>query len=139
MRLRFLGKATQGGGSPTLFATDRASYVVQGWKVTGASESVEIPHRLLSHLEPGTCLGVLLADTGKGSFTLSGRPVTDSEALSYMDIPGRQPGVAPAMARTRARCYDHRKGCGTHSNCLDSARRLYKMGIVDGASQHRSR
>jgi hypothetical protein len=30
MRLTFLGKDTQGGGSPTLFATDRQTYVVQG-------------------------------------------------------------------------------------------------------------
>ena len=90
MRLRFLGKATQGGGSPTLFPSDRATYVVQGWRVTGASDKVEIPHRLLAHLEPGTCLGVLLEDTGSGSFLLSGQAVTDSEALSYMNVPGHR-------------------------------------------------
>lgn len=38
MRLRFLGKATQGGGSPALYATDRNTYVVQGWKVQGQTE-----------------------------------------------------------------------------------------------------
>lgn len=65
MRLTFLGKATQGGGSPTLFATDRNSYVVQGWKVAGKYDSVEIPQRLLAHLEPGTYLGALLSDTGR--------------------------------------------------------------------------
>ncbi|WP_369371606.1 hypothetical protein AB1046_23060 [Promicromonospora sp. Populi] len=42
MRARFLGKDPQSGkdGSPTLFATDRedrASYLVQGWRVTDAS------------------------------------------------------------------------------------------------------
>jgi hypothetical protein len=46
MRLRFLGKETQGGGSPTLYVTDRNTYVVQGWKVEGHNDSVEIPHRL---------------------------------------------------------------------------------------------
>lgn len=90
MQLRFLGKTTQGGGSPTLFATDRDTYVVQGWKVTGQRDSVEIPQRLLAYLEPGTYLGTLLADTGRGSFTLSGASVTDTEVLSQMDIPGHE-------------------------------------------------
>ena len=67
MRLRFLGKSTQGGGSPTLYATDRNTYVVQGYKVEGHGDSVEIPHRLLQHVEPGTYLGALMADTGRGS------------------------------------------------------------------------
>ncbi len=49
MRLRFLGRATQGGGSPTLFTTDRNTYVVQGWKVPEQPASVEIPQRLLAH------------------------------------------------------------------------------------------
>jgi hypothetical protein len=90
MRLRFLGKATQGGGSPTLYATDRNTYVVQGWKVKVQDDSVEIPHRLLQHIESGTYLGALMADTGRGSFVLSGQPVTDAEALSQMDIPGHE-------------------------------------------------
>lgn len=86
MRLAFLGKVTQGGGSPALFATDRDTYVVQGWKVPGRSDSVEIPHRLLAYVEAGTYVGAGMFDTGHGSFTLSGDPVTDEEALSYMDI-----------------------------------------------------
>lgn len=90
MRLTFCGKETQGGGSPTLFATDRCTYVVQGWKVTGQQDSVEIPHRLLTHLQPGTSLGAVLHDTGRGSVIVSGAPVTDSEALSQMDIPGHE-------------------------------------------------
>jgi hypothetical protein len=93
MQLTFLGKATQGGGSPTLYATDRGTYVVQGWKVAGVGDSVEIPQRLLAYLEPGTYLGALLTDTGRGSFTLSGRPVTDALALSQMDIPGHESAV----------------------------------------------
>src|SRR3954451_9382273 len=90
MRLTFLGKATQGGGSPMLFATERNTYVVQGWKVTDASDSVEIPHRLLAHVEAGTYVGARMVDTGRGSFTLLGKPVTDEEALSLMDIPGHE-------------------------------------------------
>jgi hypothetical protein len=90
MRLTFLGKATQGGGSPTLFVTDQGTYVVQGWKVPGHSTSVEIPHRLLVHVQADTYVGAHMADTGRGTFTLSGEPVTDTEALSQMDIPGHE-------------------------------------------------
>jgi len=99
MRLTFLGKETQGGGSPTLFATDRDTYVVQGWKVSGQSASVEIPRRLLAHLEPGTRLGLALLDTGRGSSILSGAPVTDVEALSQMNIPGHETCVEIAKAK----------------------------------------
>lgn len=90
MQLTFLGKETQGGGSPTLFLTDRGTYVVQGWKVGDDRTRVEIPHRLLGHVEQGKCLGAHLADTGHGSFILTGEPVTDAEALAQMDIPGHE-------------------------------------------------
>jgi hypothetical protein len=33
MTLRFLGKVTESGNSPTLYATDQDTYVVQGWVV----------------------------------------------------------------------------------------------------------
>jgi hypothetical protein len=33
MELRFLGKVTESGNSPTLYATDQDSYVIQGWVV----------------------------------------------------------------------------------------------------------
>jgi hypothetical protein len=33
MRLRFLGSTSNNGGSPTLYDTDRDTYLVQGWKV----------------------------------------------------------------------------------------------------------
>lgn len=99
MRLTFLGKATQGGGSPTLFATDRYTYVVQGWKVKPHWDSVEIPKRLLRHLVPGTCLDAVLHDTGRDSFIVSGVPVTDEEALSQMDIPGHETCVEVPQAK----------------------------------------
>jgi len=96
MQLTFLGKETQGGGSPTLFTTDRDTYVVQGWKVEGDPTSVEIPPRLLGHLEPRTCLGTRLRDTGRGSFILSGTLVTDVHALSQMDVPDHETCVEVA-------------------------------------------
>lgn len=97
MRLRFLGKSTQGGGSPTLYATDRGTYVVQGWKVDSDPRSVEIPHRLLAHMQAGTYLGARMTDTGRGSFVLSGLEVTDAEALSQMAIPGHETCVEIPM------------------------------------------
>lgn len=72
MRLRFLGKATQGGGSPTLFDTDRSTYVVQGWRVAGRPDAVEIPQRLLAHLDSGSYLGGRLDDTGRGGSCFAG-------------------------------------------------------------------
>lgn len=62
----------------------------QGWKVEGHNDSVEIPHRLLTHVEAGTYLGALMVDTGRGSFILSGQEVTDAEVLSQTDIPGHE-------------------------------------------------
>lgn len=99
MRLTFLGKETQTGGSPTLFGTDRDTYVVQGWKVEGQPASVEIPPRLLGYLEPHTCLGARMNDTGRGSFILAGVPVTDPQALSEMDIPGHETCVEVAKQK----------------------------------------
>ena len=59
MRLRFLGADTQRGGCPSLYATDRGTYVVQGWTMTDpealadlrdvleGESFVEIPKELL--------------------------------------------------------------------------------------------
>jgi hypothetical protein len=59
MRLRFLGSDSDGGKCPTLYATDRGTYVVQGWRVTNpealgdlrsvleGEAFVEIPKELL--------------------------------------------------------------------------------------------
>ncbi|MBF6214627.1 hypothetical protein IU433_14870 [Nocardia puris] len=90
MKIRFLGKHTNGGNSPTLYFTDRGTYIVQGWRVPGHDDQVEISHPLLAFLEPGTCLGVLLQDTGHGTFTLSGELVTDADVLAEMNIPDHE-------------------------------------------------
>ena len=103
MRLTFLGKETQGGGSPTLFATDRHTYVVQGWRVSENATSVEIPKRLLSYLEAGTALGVPLQDTGRDSYILSGAAVTDESALSQMDMPRHETCVEVGKVRKGGR------------------------------------
>ncbi|WP_157248468.1 hypothetical protein [Nonomuraea typhae] len=66
MRVRFLGKATQGGGSPTLYDTDETMndeeiYLLQGWKITDPEILAQfdfpdheiimaVPKRLMKHL-----------------------------------------------------------------------------------------
>jgi hypothetical protein len=99
MQLTFLGKDTQGGGSPTLFATDRDTYVVQGWKVAGQAATVEIPTKLLRHLEGRPQLDAMLQGTGRDSYVLSGEPVTDADALGQMDIPDHETCVEVGKRR----------------------------------------
>jgi hypothetical protein len=108
VRLTFLGKETQGGGSPTLYATDRKSYVVQGWTVPGEPPSiVEIPESLLRHLPPGGSLAAPLVRTGRlwrgddgqcNTYTVSGEPVTDQQILTQMNIPAHEACVEVGRA-----------------------------------------
>lgn len=64
MRITLLGTTTRDGGSPTLYATDRDTYLVQGWRVSDAEAPagmnvpaheavVEIPRALLRFAPPG--------------------------------------------------------------------------------------
>ena len=99
MQLTFLGKDTVNGGSPTLFATDRDTYVVQGWKVPGDELSVEIPDKLLAFLEDGTGLDVQLRPTAFGTYRLAGTVVTDPEVLAQMDMPGHEAAVEVGKLR----------------------------------------
>ncbi|MBV9143353.1 MAG: hypothetical protein JO115_20955 [Pseudonocardiales bacterium] len=99
MRLTFLGKNTQGGGSPTLFATDRDTYVVQGWRVPGHETSVEIPTGLLKYVEPNTGLAAALHTTGRDTYVLSGAAVRDAAALAQMDIPGHETCIEVGKVR----------------------------------------
>ncbi|AHH19637.1 hypothetical protein NONO_c48530 [Nocardia nova SH22a] len=86
MRLKFLGKGGSGaGGCPTLYATDRGSYLVQGW-VTPEHGKVEIPHLLLGFAEPDTYVGARLTDTGRGTFTLTGHAVTEPGVVGQLTL-----------------------------------------------------
>lgn len=56
MKLTFLGKESKNGQSPTLYATDRGTLVVQGWKVTDAEalSTLDVPeHEGLLEIPPG--------------------------------------------------------------------------------------
>jgi hypothetical protein len=61
VQLRFLGKETEGGNSPTLFDTDEDMYVIQGWTVDDpdtlaqlrlpeGETAVIVPKALMRHL-----------------------------------------------------------------------------------------
>jgi len=111
VQLRFLGKETTGGQSPTLYATDQDSYIVQGWIVTDADilggldlaadeTLVEVYARLMTHLaEDGLSAEVVHASypivhvRGNGNYVLRGRRLDDSKALAQMEIPGHETAI----------------------------------------------
>ncbi|MGH3925041.1 MAG: hypothetical protein ACRDTT_19630, partial [Pseudonocardiaceae bacterium] len=95
MELRFLGKETTGGQSPTLYATDQGSYLVQGWIVTDADilamldlaedeTLVEVYARLMTHLANDGLSGEVTHEVypivhvrENGRYILRGKRVTD--------------------------------------------------------------
>jgi hypothetical protein len=105
VKLRFLDKDSTPTNSPTLYATDQDSYVVQGWIVTdratvaglavGDGETlVEVPAALLEYLAldglDGQVVNMvppLVAVTPGGHYIIQGRQVTDTGVLSQMIIP----------------------------------------------------
>jgi hypothetical protein len=66
MRVTFIGSTSQNGGSPTLYATDRNSLVVRGYRITDpqaladlgevppGEADIEIPLELLRYYTPPT-------------------------------------------------------------------------------------
>ncbi|MER7408138.1 hypothetical protein ABT373_38195 [Streptomyces sp. NPDC000070] len=106
MKLRFLGKNSTVGDCPTLYATDRDTYLVQGWKIFAndllmqleipeGETAVEVPTELFEHLtKDGLAAGEIrrvedpiMILTSSGTFVVQGREVTDPEALAQMEIP----------------------------------------------------
>jgi hypothetical protein len=119
MRLTFLGKESQPNQSPTLYATDRDSYLVQGWIVTdpqiisaiAVSDEetiVEVPAKLMTHLAKDGLAGVvtnlaapIVRVTAEGHYIIKGVRVTDAEALGQMHLPDHETCVEvpkPVMA-----------------------------------------
>ncbi|MFI5803136.1 hypothetical protein [Streptomyces sp. NPDC051561] len=106
MKLRFLGKNSNVGECPTLYSTDRDTYLVQGWKIfandllmqldlSEGQTAVEVPTELFDHLtKDGLPSGdirriedPIMVLTPGGTFVVQGLEVTDPEALSTMDVP----------------------------------------------------
>jgi hypothetical protein len=120
VRLRFLGKDSTPGDSPTLYASDKDSYIVQGWIVTdpdvlarldvGDSETVvEVPARLLSFLALDGMDGdvtnrvpPIVQVLGSGNYIIRGVRVSDAEALGQMIIPDYETCVEVPKAAMRA-------------------------------------
>lgn len=106
MKLRFLGKNSTPGDSPTLYASDQDSYVIQGWKVFAndllmqldvpdGQTAVEVPTELFEHLtKDGQVSGEIrkftapiMLVTEQGTCVLQGPEMHDPEALSQMRMP----------------------------------------------------
>lgn len=102
MRLRFVGTTSSDGSCPTLYETDRETYVVQGYKVTDdgllgrlrdlapGEAFVEVPPGLLAFAPDAHDLA-LTADsraamftTDCGTYVVRGSQVTDPEALDQL-------------------------------------------------------
>ncbi|MBT3160585.1 hypothetical protein KQH42_27805 [Streptomyces sp. CHA1] len=106
MQLRFLGKNSTPGDSPTLYATDQDSYVIQGWKVYAndllvqldvpeGQTVIEVPTELFEHLKKDGQLSGEIAQfndpikivTEGGTCILQGPEMHDAEALEQMRMP----------------------------------------------------
>ncbi|MEU8999940.1 hypothetical protein AB0C95_34860 [Streptomyces caniferus] len=117
MKLRFLGKNSQVGDCPTLYATDRDTYLVQGWKIfandllmqltlSQGETAVEVPTELFEHLgKDGLPSGKfkrledpLMALTPGGTYVVQGRAVTDPEPLAQMSTPDYESVVEVSKA-----------------------------------------
>jgi len=108
MRLTFLGKESVPDQSPTLYATDRDSYIVQGWIVTdpeiqtmitvGDVETiVEVPPKLMVHLAKDGLAGEvvnmmppIVHIAHNGNYIVRGKRVVDKDALGRMNIPDHE-------------------------------------------------
>ncbi|MDT4993950.1 MAG: hypothetical protein QOH97_3842 [Actinoplanes sp.] len=120
VRRRFLGKDSTPSNSPTLYASDSDSYIVQGWIVTDpdvlarldvsdAEEVVEVPARLLGFLALDGLDGdvtnrvpPIVHVLDSGNYIIKGERVGDTEALDQMTIPDDETCVEVPKAAMRA-------------------------------------
>jgi len=120
MEIRFLGKETEHLHSPTLYATDQGTYLIQGWKVTDPeilakldvpeSETVvEIYDRLMTHLVKDGLSGVVTSwippivhVKENGNLAIQGQRVTDLKVLAEMNIPSHEDVVEVDKAAIEA-------------------------------------
>jgi hypothetical protein len=120
MEITFLGKETDHGDSPTLYATDRDSYLIQGWKVTDpeilakldipeGETVVEIYARLMPHLAKDGLSEIVTSWVPpivhvmeNGNLVIQGVRVTDAQARAEMDIPDHEDVVEVSKAAVKA-------------------------------------
>ncbi|ARF55094.1 hypothetical protein [Streptomyces gilvosporeus] len=107
MKLRFLGKNSTPGDSPTLYVSDQNTYVIQGWKVMAndllmqvgevpeGQTLIEVPTELFEHLTKDDLTSGEIVRfekpieilTEQGTVILMGPEMHDPEALSQMRMP----------------------------------------------------
>jgi hypothetical protein len=114
-----LGKETEHGDSPTLYATDQGTYLIQGWKVTDpeilaklnveGETVVEIYARLLTHLVNDGLGGAVVSwippivhVKENANLIIQGKRVTDSDTVTEMNIPGHEDVVEVDKAAIEA-------------------------------------
>lgn len=120
MHIRFLGKETTQGDSPTLYATDRETYIIQGYVVSDPEilakldipedeTCVEIYARLLPHLAKDGLHGTVTSWAPPivhvmedGNYVIQGKRVSDQPVLSEMAIPAGEDCVEVSKAALRA-------------------------------------
>jgi hypothetical protein len=108
VRLTFLGKESQPNNSPTLYATDEDTYIVQGWIVTDPQilasltiadneTVVEVPPGLMAYLakdgldgEVRSVVPPVVYVTDVGHYIVQGPRVRNPTALGQMDIPDHE-------------------------------------------------
>lgn len=90
--LTFLGKGGSGDNDcPTMYATT-PGFLLVGWR-TDRPETIEIPHLLLGFLPPESFIKATLTDTGRGTFKVTGDPVTDPETLDHLKMQSYETAV----------------------------------------------
>jgi hypothetical protein len=125
MRLIFLGKESDLGDSPTLYATDQGTYVVQGWKITDQTTvgqlaladgetAVEVYARLLKHLAKDGVLGTvarhkapIVRVMGNGNYVIQGARLVDEDARRQMAMPDHEDAVELPKAALTSLLEEH--------------------------------
>lgn len=120
MVLMFLGKDSKPNESPTLYATDQDTYIIQGYIVTNrkitakldilATETVvEVPAGLFAHLVKDGVQGTITTwappivyVTADGNYIVQGERVTNPEARGQMNIPEHEDCVQVPKSAIRA-------------------------------------
>ncbi|MGH3897155.1 MAG: hypothetical protein ACRDTA_02665 [Pseudonocardiaceae bacterium] len=89
---------------PSINATDRGTYVVQGYLVVdhaalAPDESVvEVPSSLLPELAGPDAVDDVIRRTGRGTFLIRGRTIVDAEALRELNLPPGEAAIEVPMS-----------------------------------------
>ena len=128
MRLRFLGKESSQGDSPTLYATDRETYIIQGYVVSDPEilaklempedeTCVEIYARLLPHLAKDGLHGTVTSwrppivhVMDDGNYVIQGKRVSDRAVLEEMSVPAHEDCVEVSKAAFKALLEENARG-----------------------------